>query len=167
MRESQVRDAVFNIDRIDDRGSGKSRPPGPAAFQHRTIRLEQRVQLARRRTIPDLDHFDARALVDHVLERVREILLALVLAAGEHVIDAFVEQLPVPDVLEADVRALGDRRRRLLHDPRHVPVRVGHDDAEALIVVDLLRPDDSVGVARSMIERSASKIVSTKMISTG
>ena len=49
-----------------------------------------------------------------------------------------------------------------------LPVRVGHDDAEALVVLDLLHPDDPVGVgALARRERSASKIVSTKMMSTG
>ena len=115
-------------------------------IQHLTIRLEQRVELPRVEPSTHLDRLDPRTVVDHVLERIGEIVLALVGRLGEHVIDAFEEQPPIADEVEADIRLPGDRRGRLLDDARHEAVGVRHHDAEALVVLDLLGPDDAVGV---------------------
>ena len=66
-----------SIDR--DAGRHGRRPARAPLLEHRAIRLEQRALLARVVPAFDVDDFDLRALVDHVLERVGEIELALVL----------------------------------------------------------------------------------------
>lgn len=85
-------------------------------------------------------------MIDHVLQRVGEVVLPLVGRLGEDVIDAFVEQSPIANELEADVHLPGDGRLRLLHNAGHEARGVRLNDAEALIVFDLLGPDDAVGV---------------------
>ena len=87
-------------------------------------------------------------VVDHVLEGVGEVVLPLVRRGAQNVIDPLEQQLPVADVVQSDVGALGDRGRGLLDDPRHVPAGIGHDDAKALIIFDFFRPDDSIGLGR-------------------
>ena len=59
----------------------------PPALQHRAIRLEQRIELPRIVPALDIHDFDLRALVDHVLEGVGEIVLALVRRLLQHVIE--------------------------------------------------------------------------------
>ena len=61
-------------------------------------------------------------------------------------VDALPEGVDVADVVEPDVGQPRDRLARLLDDPRHVPLRVGHHDPETLVVVHFLGPDDPVGV---------------------
>src|SRR6267378_505431 len=141
------RHVVFDVNGIDDRRvAGILRPAGAAAGQHRLVRLDHRLDLASVVPAFDIHDFDLRALVDHVLERVSEKIFALILRLGQHVLDALVQQFPVPDVVKSDVGALGYRGLRLLDDLRHVAVLVAHDDPESLVVLYLLDPDDSISV---------------------
>src|ERR1700737_885542 len=141
------RHVVFDVNGIDDsRVTGILRPACAATGKHRLVRLDHRLDLASVVPALDIDDFDLRALVDHVLERVGEKILALILRLRQHVLDALVQQLPVLDVVKSDVGALGYRGLRLLDDLRHVAVLVGHDDAESLVVLYLLDPDDSISV---------------------
>ena len=86
-------------------------------------------------------------MIHHVLERVGEEELAA-FAGGtlQHVFDAVEQRAPILHVLQPDVGPLGDRRIRLLHDLRHVALLVRHHDAEALVVLDLFGPDDTVSL---------------------
>src|SRR5690606_14450535 len=89
---------------------------------------------------------DLAAVLDHVLERVGQVVLTLHGRRGEHVIDSGPQGVDVADPVEADVGELADRRRRLLDDARHVAILVGDHYAEALVVLHLARPDHAVGV---------------------
>src|SRR6266480_80496 len=141
------RDVVFDVDRIDDRRvAGIFGAPCAPALEHRLVRFEHRLDLAGVVPPLDVDHFDLRPLLDHVLERVGQKILALILGLFEYPVYALEQELPVPDVVKANVRSLRDRRLRLLDDLRHVAILVGDDDAESLVVLDLLHPDDSIGV---------------------
>jgi len=133
------------------------------------VRFEQRIHLAA--VVPAADFADEQLLplVHHVLERVREIELAA-FAGGtlQHVFDAsnsvrqsFTYCRPMLARFEIGVLAFSTILR-------HVALLVGHDDAEALIVLDLFGPDDAVGPWSSFtIDRSASNSVSTKITITG
>ena len=140
---------VFDVHRLHNRGTGPQRigPTGTSLFQHGAIGIQQRFELTGVVPSGHVDDSDLGAVIDHVLEGIGEIPLALVRRGGEHVTDALEQQLPVLDVVQTDVGALRDRILRLLDNPGHVTVLVGDDDAEALIVLDFLRPDDAVVVA--------------------
>ncbi len=74
------------------------------------------------------------------------VLAALPRRLLQCVCDAIEQGLPVPDVLQPNVRESRHRRARLLDDAGHVAARVRHDHTEPLVVLHLLGPDDSVGV---------------------
>ena len=59
-------------------------------------------------------------------------------------LDPVEQRAPILHVLQPDVRPPRNRGARFLDDLGHVALRVRHDDPEALIVFDLLRPDDPV-----------------------
>ena len=75
-------------------------------LEHRLVGLQQRVELAR--VVPPfhVHDLDACAVVDHVLECIGEVVLALVGRLLEYVRHAFGQQFPVADVVQADVCAL-------------------------------------------------------------
>ena len=114
-----------------------------SALEHHPIRLEQRFGLPAVKPAAHFGRMETCATVDHVLERVREKKLSRVSIQIHHVPDPLEHQFMVPDVVDADVRELRDRFRRLLDDPLHVPRFVGEDDAEPLVVLDLPGPDDA------------------------
>ncbi len=120
----------------------------PTLLEHGAICIEQGVQLAGIVPAFHVDHFQRGAFVDHVLKSIGEKILAELRRLPHYVIDSLEQQLPVPDVVQSDVRPLGDGVLRLLDDPRHVPAGICDDYAEALIVFDLLGPNDAVGVGR-------------------
>src|SRR5579862_7668855 len=101
---------VYWIDDRDARGHGV-RPTRRTTIEHRSIRLQQRTDLAGIEPARDIDDSQLCAVVDHVLKRVREVVLALVLRHRENVSDSLIEQLPILDVVEPDVRPFGHRCR--------------------------------------------------------
>src|SRR5574341_292047 len=145
------RDAVLDVDGLLDLNARRHfrRALAAAVLQQVLVRLEQRVHLAAVVPAAHLADEQLLALVHHVLERVRQIeLAALPRRTLEDMLDAVEQRAPVFDVLQPDVRALGDRRARLLDDLRHVALLVRHHDAEALIILDLFGPDDAVRLRR-------------------
>src|SRR5690606_7419165 len=82
----------------------------PAGLEEVPVRLEERAELTTVVPTIDLDGPDLRAVIDHVLERIGQVvLLALRLRPAHHVMDPLEEELPVTDVVEPDVRELRDR----------------------------------------------------------
>ncbi len=118
----------------------------PAGQKDLPVRIEQRLELA---AVPPVPHFggqDPVAVIDHVLEGVREEVLAELRGLPHHVMDALEQQLPVADVVQPDVGQARDGLGWLLHDRRHAAVVVGEDHAKPLVVLDFLRPDDAIDV---------------------
>ena len=61
-------------------------------------------------------------------------------------VDSFEQKAVVPYVIEADVRQARNRLLRFFNDALHVAVAVRHDHAESLIIFNLFRPDQTVGL---------------------
>src|SRR5881396_1358613 len=84
-------------------------------------------------------------LVHHVLEGISEKELpAFAWGTLQDVLDPVEQRAPILHILQADIGPLGNRRIGLLDDLGHVTLLVRHDDAETLIVLDFLGPDDAV-----------------------
>ncbi|MBK7594111.1 MAG: hypothetical protein IPJ11_02390 [Gemmatimonadetes bacterium] len=66
--------------------------------------------------------------------------------AARTCVDPGPERLDITNEVKTDVGQLRDRLARLLDDLGHVAVGVGHHHAKALVVLDLLGPDDPVGI---------------------
>jgi hypothetical protein len=83
------------------------------------------------------------------LKRVREVELAAdPRRPAHHLRDPIEQRAPVANVVQADVGKPRDRRARLLDDAGHQPAFVRHQHPEPLVILDVLRPDDAVRVAR-------------------
>src|SRR6267378_27364 len=147
------RDAVFDVDGLLDlhvcRDLAGGGPLAAAVLQQVLVRFEQRIHLAA--VVPAGDFADEEFLpvVHHVLERVREIELAAFTGRTlQDVFDTVEQRAPILHVLQSDVGPFGNRRIGLLHYLCHVALLVGHDDAEALVVLHFFGPDDAVGLRR-------------------
>ncbi len=117
-------------------------------LQQYSVGLERRADRAAVVPPRHLGGPDAGAALDHPLEGVGEVPLPLVGRLLQHVVDAAPQLVHRPHVVQADVGELGDGLPRLLDDLRHVARAVGDHHAEALVVLDLLGPDDPVVGAR-------------------
>ncbi len=118
-----------------------------ALGQQRLVGLQQGVELAGIVPPAHLGGEDAAAVLDHVLECIGEIILALVGRRGQYVIDPGPERVHVPDVVKPYVGQLRHRFGGLLDDAGHEALVIGDHHSEALVVFHFLGPDDSVGVS--------------------
>src|SRR5690606_13623704 len=90
------------------------RVAGGALREQDPVGLQRRSELAAVVPAGHLGSPDPAAVLDHVLERVGQVVLALHRRGCKHVIDAGPERVYVADPVESDVGELADRRRRLL-----------------------------------------------------
>ena len=146
-------DSFSHPDRINHRDSVTRLVGHRSTFlQQVMVGLEQRFHPAAVVPPPDRGRPDLAPVIDHVLKRIGEIPLALVLRHGQGVLYSFKQQFPILDVVQSDVCQLRNRFRRLLDYPRHVADIVGDNHTESLIVFHFLDPNDAIRI-ESMNER--------------
>src|SRR5215208_3937257 len=138
--------SIFDVDRVVDRHPRVARPAGSALGQQNSVGLQQSVQLAAIIPATDLGGQNPLPMLDHPLESIGQVPLALVGRIREHVVDALPQAVRGLDVIEPDIGQLRDRGRGLLDYAGHVTLRVGDHHSEALIVLHLLGPDDPVRI---------------------